>query len=48
MQVLKYVQKNPAKCRMKETESRLSVTFRNVNSVKDAIRILNGLLVVES
>jgi transcription-repair coupling factor (superfamily II helicase) len=47
MQVLQYVQKNPAKCRMKETESRLSVTFRNVQSVGDAIRILQGLLIAD-
>jgi len=42
--VLRYVQQNPSSCRMKETESRLSLTFRNVNQVGDAIRILNGVL----
>jgi transcription-repair coupling factor (superfamily II helicase) len=41
--ILSYVQKNPAICRMKETENRLSLTFRNVNSVSDAIRILKGI-----
>lgn len=41
--ILSYVQKNPTICRMKETESRLSLTFRNVASVADAIRILKGI-----
>lgn len=41
--VLSYVQKNPAICRMKETESRLSLTFRNVLSVAGAIRILKEI-----
>jgi transcription-repair coupling factor (superfamily II helicase) len=42
--VLRYIQQNPASCRMKENESRLSLTFKNVNKVGDAIRILNGVL----
>jgi transcription-repair coupling factor (superfamily II helicase) len=41
--ILSYVQKNPSICRMKETESRLSLTFRNVTSVSEAIRILKGI-----
>ena len=43
MQILQYVQKNPSTCRMKETESRLSVTFRRVNTIRDAIRILQQI-----
>jgi transcription-repair coupling factor (superfamily II helicase) len=45
MQILHYVQKNPSNCRMKETENRLSVTFRKVHSVGDAIRVLDQLTV---
>jgi transcription-repair coupling factor (superfamily II helicase) len=41
--ILSYVQKNPSICRMKETESRLSLTFRNVRYVGDAIRTLKGI-----
>ncbi len=41
--VLSFVQKNHHSCRMKETESRLSLTFRNVKTVRDAIRILKGI-----
>jgi len=41
--MLRYVQDNPSVCRMKETDSRLSLTFRNVRSVRDAIRLLRGM-----
>jgi transcription-repair coupling factor (superfamily II helicase) len=41
--ILSYVQQNPSLCRMKETESRLSLTFRNVRTVSDAIHILRGI-----
>jgi transcription-repair coupling factor (superfamily II helicase) len=41
--MLRFVQDNPSICRMKETESRLSLTFRNVRSVRDAIRILQKM-----
>jgi transcription-repair coupling factor (superfamily II helicase) len=41
--MLRFVQDNPSICRMKENESRLSLTFRNVRSVKDAIRLLKGM-----
>ncbi len=41
--MLRFVQANPAICRMKETESRLSLTFRNVKTVKAAIRLLKGM-----
>jgi transcription-repair coupling factor (superfamily II helicase) len=41
--MLRFVQSNPAICRMKENETRLSLTFRNVRSVKEAIRLLKGM-----
>jgi transcription-repair coupling factor (superfamily II helicase) len=41
--MLRFVQSNPSICRMKENETRLSLTFRNVRSVKEAIRLLKGL-----
>ena len=41
--ILSYVQKNPGTCRMKETESRLSLTFRDVKSVGSAIAILEKI-----
>jgi transcription-repair coupling factor (superfamily II helicase) len=42
--MLSFVQDNPSICRMKENESRLSLTFRNVKSVRDAIRLLQRML----
>lgn len=41
--LLRFVQENPTICRMKETESRLSLTFKNVKSVRDAIRLLQRM-----
>jgi transcription-repair coupling factor (superfamily II helicase) len=41
--LLRFIQANPGICRMKETESRLSLTFRNVKTVKEAIRLLRGM-----
>jgi transcription-repair coupling factor (superfamily II helicase) len=41
--MLRFVQSNPSICRMKENETRLSLTFKNVRSVKEAIRLLKGL-----
>ncbi len=41
--ILSYVQQNPSICRMKESESRLSLTFRNVRTVSDAIHILRAI-----
>ncbi len=47
-QVLNYVQMNPKNCKMKEKETRhglrLLITFEQVNSVQDALDILNGVL----
>ncbi len=43
MAMLRWVQANPSICRMKETESRLSLTFRNVRSVGDAIGLLGEM-----
>lgn len=44
--ILSYIQQNPATCRMRETDQRLSLTFRNVRTVKEAISILNKITVV--
>jgi transcription-repair coupling factor (superfamily II helicase) len=43
--MLRFVQANPTICRMKENENRLSLTFRNVRSVSDAIRLMRGIAV---
>lgn len=40
MEVLKYVQSSPSKCRMKEGNNRLSLTFDRVTSVADALLLL--------
>jgi transcription-repair coupling factor (superfamily II helicase) len=45
--MLRFVQSNQGICRMKETESRLSLTFRNVKTVKEAIRLLRGMVQYE-
>jgi len=42
--MLRFVQANPSRCRMKEKETRLSLTFRNVRSISDAIRLLSEML----
>jgi transcription-repair coupling factor (superfamily II helicase) len=41
--MLRFVQSHQSICRMKENETRLSLTFKNVRSVKEAIRLLKGL-----
>lgn len=41
--MLRFVQSHQSICRMKENETRLSLTFKNVRSVKEAIRLLNGV-----
>ena len=38
--ILRFVQENPSICRMKENESRLSLTFRNVRSIRDALALM--------
>jgi transcription-repair coupling factor (superfamily II helicase) len=43
MAMLRYVQANPSLCRMKENETRLSVTFRNVRNVRDAVKVIRGV-----
>jgi len=43
MQVLKYVQTHPTKCRMKEGTKRLSLTFDKVKTVSVALEIVNEL-----
>ncbi len=39
--VLNYVKDNPSRCRMKESNERLSITFPNVKTVGEAIKILD-------
>jgi transcription-repair coupling factor (superfamily II helicase) len=41
--VLNFVQRNPAKCRMKEGRDKLSLTFDRVRSVEAAIKILKEM-----
>ena len=43
MEVLKYVQSSPSKCRMKEGNNRLSLTFDRVTSVADALLLLTEI-----
>jgi len=43
MQVLKYVQSNPTKCRMKEGSQRLSLSFSGISSVSLALGVLNDM-----
>jgi transcription-repair coupling factor (superfamily II helicase) len=41
--VLEFVKANPVKCRMKESNGRLSIAFQNINNVSDALRVLKPL-----
>ena len=42
--VLRYVQLNPAHCRMREARDKLSLTFFNIATVGKALRVLNAIL----
>ncbi|MEZ5197044.1 MAG: transcription-repair coupling factor [Bacteroidales bacterium] len=42
--VLRFVQQNPAICRMKEARERLTLTFFNIDTVKKAIDVLKELI----
>ncbi len=42
--VLRYVQQNPAFCRMKEARDKLSLTFFNITTVGKALRVLKTIL----
>lgn len=42
-QVLNFVQQNPRSCAMKESQGKLTLTFRNVTSIQDAMRILTAI-----
>ena len=46
--VLQYVQKNPKSCKMKEKQTRkglrLLLTFENINSVEDALKVVEPIL----
>ena len=42
-QVLNFVQQNPRSCAMKESQGKLTLTFRNVSSIQDAMAILTSI-----
>lgn len=42
--VLKYIQANPYACKMKERNNKLSLVFENVNTVGEAIKLLEPIL----
>ena len=41
--ILRFVQANPAKCRMKESHDKLTLTFSNIKTVFDGLELLKGL-----
>ncbi|MCK5764400.1 MAG: transcription-repair coupling factor, partial [Bacteroidales bacterium] len=41
--ILKFIQSNPDRCRMKEAKERLTLTFVNVNTVFDGLEVLKQL-----
>ena len=43
MSILKFVQANPTRCRMKEAKDKLTLTFTNVNTVFDGLELLTEL-----
>ncbi|MBO7124719.1 MAG: DEAD/DEAH box helicase, partial [Bacteroidales bacterium] len=46
-QVLDFVQQNPKSCTFKENQGKLTLTFRNVNTIQEAIQILTMVKGVE-
>ena len=40
---LRFVQQNPALCRMKEQKDKLTLTFLNIKTILDAIKVLKGI-----
>jgi transcription-repair coupling factor (superfamily II helicase) len=42
--ILRFVQANPKRCRMKEAREKLSMTFLNVNSVFDGLEVLKEII----
>ena len=45
--VLKFVQQNPSKCRMREAKDKLSLTFFNIKTIEDAVVNLKAVDPVE-
>ncbi len=43
--VLRFVQNNPGNCRMRENKNKLTLSFQNIFSVDDALRVLEGVTV---
>ncbi|MDB4533547.1 transcription-repair coupling factor [Vicingaceae bacterium] len=46
--VLKYIQANPHACKMKEKNDKLTLVFENVNNVREAISLLEPIIIKES
>ena len=42
-QVLNFVQQNPRACSMKEHQGKLTLSFRNVEGIQDAMKILTAI-----
>ena len=42
--ILRFVQSNPTRCRMKESKDRLTMTFMNINTVFDGLELLKEVL----
>jgi len=45
--VLKYVQANPATCRMKESNDKLTLTFQHISSILEALDVLRVIAVLK-
>jgi hypothetical protein len=44
MKMMKFVQQNPSRCKMKEDGTKLSVSIQRVSSVDDANELLRKIL----
>ncbi|MCQ2958958.1 MAG: transcription-repair coupling factor [Bacteroidales bacterium] len=47
-QVLNFVQQNPRTCAMKESQGKLTLTFRNVTSIRESMQILIAIKGIEA
>ena len=41
--VLKFAQRNPANCKLRELKGKLTLTITNIESVQSAIEVLSGI-----
>jgi len=46
-QVLRFVQQNPSKCKMREAKDKLTLTFFHIKTIQDALGVLKGIVPVE-